>query len=93
MNFKLIPDKTVEKEMNSLQNELIRTSGQLKVGQIKKYLIKKLELSESSPNLDVLCNGDPLGDELSLTFIQRTRWLHPSKDLCLHYCFEEEGAY
>jgi len=51
MNFKLIPDKTVEKEMNSLQNELIRTSGQLKVGQIKKYLIKKLELSESSPNV------------------------------------------
>ena len=108
--------------MKPLRNELIRTSGQLKVGQIKKYLIKKLHMTESNPNvsqhkdtiythcittydlpshwnihqtpqIDVLYNGDPLGDELSLIFIQRTRWHHPTQDLCLHYCFGEDGAY
>jgi len=93
INFKLIPDKDVKNPMNSLQKEIVRTSGQLKVAQIKKYLIEKLQLSSARPNVDVLCNGDPLGDELSLTFIQRTRWLHPSLDLCLHYRLGEDGAY
>jgi len=93
INFKLIPDKDVKNPMNSLQKEIVRTSGQLKVGQIKKYLIVKLQLSAGKSKVDVLCNGDPLGDELSLTFIQRTRWLHPSLDLCLHYRLGEDGAY
>jgi len=93
INFKLIPDKDVKNPMNSLQKEIVRTSGQLKIAQIKKYIIDKLQLSGARPNVDVLCNGDPLGDELSLTFIQRTRWLHPSLDLCLHYRLGEDGAY
>jgi len=44
INFKLIPDNKVKIPMNPLENPLIRTSGQLKVGQIKKYLVNKLKL-------------------------------------------------
>jgi len=91
INFRLIPDEKVKIAMNPLEKPLIRTSGQLKVGQIKKYLMNKLKLL--GPNVDVLCNGDPLGNELSLIFIQRTRWLYPNEDLCLHYRFGENGVY
>jgi len=80
--------------MDCLRKPILRTSGQLKVQQLKKYLIEKLKLDvNSSPTIDVLCNGDPLGEELSLKFISRTRWHHPNQNLCLHYRFGEDGTY
>lgn len=42
--------------------------------------------------IEVLCNGDPIGDELSLTFILRTRWFNPNKILTLKYRLSEEFA-
>ena len=41
--------------------------------------------------IEVRCNGDHVGDELSLTFILKTRWLDPTKDLTLHYRLDGQG--
>ena len=35
--------------------------------------------------IDILCNGDQVGNEHNLTFILRTRWFTPNKVLTLHY--------
>ena len=44
--------------------------------------------------VQIFCNGDRLGDELSLTFIFRTRWLHPKEEMTLSYrIVEDEGMY
>jgi len=46
INFSLIPEKTVHKNtqfMPPLDLPLLRTSGRLKVIQLKKYLLKKIE--------------------------------------------------
>jgi len=91
--FTLKPDDEVTNPMDPLQNPILRTSGQLKVRQIKKYIIQKLNLNTSSSTIEVLCDGDPLGEELSLKFIRRTRWHHPTQDLCLNYRIGEDEAY
>jgi hypothetical protein len=81
LDFLLLPDTSAEttktQRMPPLQNPLIRVSGKLKIVQLRKYLIKKLNMASSDlePSaVEILCHGDPLGDELSLTFIHRTRW-------------------
>ena len=43
----------------------------------------------ASNKIELLCNGDPMGDELSLTFILRTRWFSTKKVLTLKYRLEE----
>ena len=40
--------------------------------------------------IEITCNGDIMGDELSLTFILRTRWFSTNKVLALKYRLEEE---
>ncbi|GMI50723.1 hypothetical protein TeGR_g8782 [Tetraparma gracilis] len=96
LNFQLLPvpadqipttsDKTVsELELPRLSKPFLRTSGRLKILQIKKYLNKKLANVPSPKAISVFCQGDLLGDELNLTFLKRTRWLNTSKDLTLHY--------
>ena len=50
---------------------------------LKKYLGKKLGCT-SKEEVELCCNGDPLGPELSLNFIKKTRW-HDNTDLVLHY--------
>eukprot|EP00979_Chaetoceros_neogracilis_P013240 scaffold3742_cov267-Chaetoceros_neogracile.AAC.12 len=67
-----------------LQNSVIRTSGRLKINQLKKFLMSQLKL-DPSQLLELQCNGDTIGDELSLTFVQRTRWLKPDEDMILSY--------
>jgi hypothetical protein len=52
---------------------------------VKKYIQKKLEVAVNSTDISVFCKGGLLGDELNLTFINRTRWLNDPKDLVLHF--------
>lgn len=84
LDFLLNPDTTVQSPLSPLKHPNLRTSGRLRVFQIKKLLVSKLEEVSSPPEIVVLCNGDVLGDELSLTFIQRTRWLS-DEELTLSY--------
>lgn len=94
LNFHLISDMNVSNEiymMPPLDNHMLRSSGRLKVSQLKKFLIRKLKLKKLPAAVEITCNGDPLGNELSLKFVQRTRWLNPSQDLTLYYCFGEES--
>jgi polycomb group RING finger protein 3 len=70
--------------MTELPKPFLRTSGQLRVMHLKKYLCKKLNLAKPE-EVDILCKGDILGGELSLDFIKKTRW-YDSTDLVLHYC-------
>jgi len=95
LNFSLIPDTNAQKHhlMPSLQNPLLRTSGRLKVSQLKKYLLKKLRVRVNPNSLQISCNGDCLGDELSLIFVYRTRWIHTENDLVLCFRFEDEHLY
>jgi hypothetical protein len=73
--------------MPSLQFPLIRTESSLRVGQLKKYLLLKLDLPNGVvvPNLEILCHGVPLGDELSIAFAIRTVWMETAKQLELTY--------
>ncbi|KAL3809421.1 hypothetical protein ACHAXA_005522 [Cyclostephanos tholiformis] len=74
-----------------LQYGLLRLSGRAKIATLKKYLVMKLGLKDCSKNsIELTCNGDPVGDELSLTFILRTRWFSTNKVLALKYRLEEE---
>jgi len=60
------------------------------VAQLKKYLILHLGLNTTPlSGIEILCDGDPIGDELSLVFVERTRF---SGDgiLILTYRFEED---
>ncbi|KAL7535694.1 hypothetical protein ACHAXR_012398 [Thalassiosira sp. AJA248-18] len=66
-------------------------SGRAKIITIKKYLVQKLGLKDSKNSIEILCNGDRMGDELSLTFISRTRWFSSNKCLSLKYRLEEEN--
>ncbi|KAL7471910.1 hypothetical protein ACHAXS_012215 [Conticribra weissflogii] len=94
LDFQLEPDKceTSMQQMPPLNSPSLRTSGRLKVKSIKKYLLQKLGLKDAPSSVEVLCNGDPIGDELSLTFILRTRWFNPNKILTLNYRLSEEFA-
>mmetsp|Transcript_507 Transcript_507/g.816 ORF Transcript_507/g.816 Transcript_507/m.816 type:complete len:100 (-) Transcript_507:20-319(-) len=72
LNLVLIPQ---DPALFLTQKKLIlRTSGRLKVAQLKRFLKMKLNLSANPIVVEILCNGDPLGDELSLMFIHKTRW-------------------
>mmetsp|Transcript_47235 Transcript_47235/g.143027 ORF Transcript_47235/g.143027 Transcript_47235/m.143027 type:complete len:80 (-) Transcript_47235:586-825(-) len=71
----------------------LRASGRLKVSNLKRYIIGKLQIQASPASVEICCNGDPLGDELSLTFINRTRWIDPTEEVQLTYRFGEEGMF
>jgi hypothetical protein len=98
----------------ALQNPYIKTSGSLRIGQLKKYLCQQLNLHPTATSaastatdaapaaagralssssmamaatmtpadqteiLEVLCHGVPLGNELSVQFVQRAVWFAPS---------------
>ena len=67
----------------SLPKPYLRTSGQLRTIHLKKYLVKKLNLSPDA-KLQILCNEEVIGKEHSLLYIKRTRW-HEKDHLTLHY--------
>jgi len=83
-----------------LERPTIRTSKKVKVSQLRKYVYFKLGAGHRSTknaysprDIEILCNGDPLGDELSLLFIKRTRWLMDKKDFTLSYRLGNEVGY
>mmetsp|Transcript_6641 Transcript_6641/g.11828 ORF Transcript_6641/g.11828 Transcript_6641/m.11828 type:complete len:132 (-) Transcript_6641:132-527(-) len=95
LDLKLEPDgqpPKLHQRLPPLHNSLLRTSGRLKIVSIKKYLVQRLGIKESKNSIELLCNGDPMGDELSLTFILRTRWFSTNKVLTLKYRLEEGDA-
>ena len=53
------------------------------MSQLKKYLCKKLDLG-SADEIQILCNDEVLGSELSLYFVKCTRWMG-DHDLQLSY--------
>jgi len=88
-------------QLPPLQNARIGISGRAKINTLKKYLIMKLGMkdtsisalsskvvssSSSSPTMiELTCNGDTMDDELTLTYILRTKWLTSNKVLTLKY--------
>lgn len=67
-------EEPASKDMVEKSGFRIRTSGRLKIAQLKKYIIKINDLDDNQQStLGIRCNGDVVGDELSLTFILRTR--------------------
>ena len=43
--------------------------------------------------IEILCSGDPLGGELSLIFVSRTRWVHSADDFTLTYRIIDEQRW
>eukprot|EP01082_Thalassiosira_pseudonana_P000320 g126.t1 g126 contig1:300827-302255(-) len=94
LDLQLEPDESAPdaQSMPPLRNPTLRTSGRLKIVSVKKYLLQRLGLKNAKTSIEVLCNGDPMGNELSLIFILRTRWLSPNNVLTLKYRLMEEHA-
>ena len=103
IDVQLDPDITPPhpyQQLPPLRNARIGISGRAKINTLKKYLIMKLGLkdtsistlsskvvsSTSSPTMiELTCNGDTMDDELTLTYILRTKWLTSNKVLTLKY--------
>jgi len=67
----------------SLDKPYIKTSGQLKVQQLRKYLAKKLK--QPVAEMELACQGESLAAEHSLQFIKRSLWVNPKEELIIHY--------
>ena len=90
MNFKLSPDAgqgtATEMRLEALDKPFLKTSGKLKVTQLRKYICKKLKIPDSQVDeVEILCNGETLGPELNLYFIKCTRWMQGEAHLLLNY--------
>lgn len=95
-------------QLPPLQNARIGISGRAKINTLKKYLIMKLGMkdtsisalsskvvssSSSSPTMiELTCNGDTMDDELTLTYILRTKWFTSNKVLTLKYRLLHRGG-
>lgn len=71
ISFKVVPSDA-DANLPVLDKPYLKTSGKLKVSQLRRYLAKKLNIPGSS--LDLLCLGDPLSPDLSLSYIRRYNW-------------------
>ena len=104
IDVQLDPDITPPhpyQQLPPLQNARIGISGRAKINTLKKYLIMKLGMkdtsisalsskvvssSSSSPTMiELTCNGDTMDDELTLMYILRTKWFTSNKVLTLKY--------
>jgi polycomb group RING finger protein 3 len=95
--FNLIPqacDPKSSLSMPPLERSHIETQARIRIGQLKTYVREQLLASSSSrgetadidkTRIDILCNGVPLGNELSVNFILRTVWMDSSNPLTLTY--------
>ena len=110
IDVQLDPDITPPhpyQQLPPLRNARISISGRAKINTLKKYLIMKLGLkdtsistlsskvvsSTSSPTMiELTCNGDTMDDELTLTYILRTKWLTSNKVLTLKYRLLHRGG-
>ena len=99
MDFRLVPDDTVDAahSLPRLDMTSIRASDHLKISQIKKYLMMKLHLADRrgipASAIEICCNGGTVGDEISLTFIERTRWMQAGKEMILTYRKRQESMF
>jgi len=93
--FKLIPSSSLPTnqsessdseifELPGLPYPMLKTSGKVKVIQLKKYLAKKFKL-EHRNEVNILYKTTSLGDEYTLFFIQRTLSCHQDEMLVLNY--------
>jgi polycomb group RING finger protein 3 len=95
--FNLTPQACEPKSslsMPPLERSHIETQARIRIGQLKTYIRQQLLSSSSSrgetadidkTRIDILCNGVPLGNELSVQFILRTVWMDSSNPLTLTY--------
>jgi polycomb group RING finger protein 3 len=95
--FNLVPqacDPKFSLSMPPLERSHIETQARIRIGQLKTYIRQQLLSSSSSrgetadidkTRIDILCNGVPLGNELSVQFILRTVWMDSSNPLTLTY--------
>mmetsp|Transcript_46131 Transcript_46131/g.92039 ORF Transcript_46131/g.92039 Transcript_46131/m.92039 type:complete len:272 (-) Transcript_46131:842-1657(-) len=67
-----------------LEKPYLRTKALLTVMHLRKYLWRKMGLSESVP-IEVLCRDRPLSATLTLEAIVREVWVDEENDLVLHY--------
>ena len=57
---------------------------------IDRFVLMTTSLLILSRQIEILCNGDVVGNEHSLTFILRTCWFAPDKMLTLNYRLMEK---
>ncbi|XP_077992397.1 polycomb group RING finger protein 5-A-like isoform X2 [Glandiceps talaboti] len=70
--------------LKRLPRRFIRCSSRATVGLIKKFIVRKLELSKEM-QLDLLCNGEIMGKDHTLEFIYRTRGKLQTYPMTLQY--------
>ncbi|XP_006822072.1 polycomb group RING finger protein 5-A-like [Saccoglossus kowalevskii] len=70
--------------IQALPRRFIRCSSRATVGLIKKFIVRKLELSKDL-ELDLLCNGEIMGKDHTLEFIYRTRGKLQKYPMTLQY--------
>jgi Zinc finger, C3HC4 type (RING finger) len=73
-----------------LRLPFLQTQGCIVMGQLKKYLKRKLGIV--GREFDILCNSLPLGNDYSVTFVHRTIWTSEEEKLKLTYRFAVDGA-
>ena len=97
MNFRVTPNPKAPLDLSlpPLALSSLRASGQLRIRSIKKLLCAKLAAAHHRPPsaIEVCCNGDPVGDELSLTFLRRTRLVNRREDVALTYQLAKQEMF
>lgn len=68
----------------------LTTSGRMKVVQLKRFLLTQLKSDQDASTLEMIVNGSIVGNELSLTFIQRTMWLDHANAIEIKYRYSDE---
>lgn len=72
-------------KLNNLDRPFIRTSYNVTIKVLKKYLVLKLNDIKSIDDIEITCNNESLGNEWNLEFIRKTRWQDYSSDMILGY--------
>jgi polycomb group RING finger protein 3 len=65
--------------------DLLTTSGRMKVLQLKRFLLARLESTKDPNTIELTVKGSVVGNELSLTFLQRTMWLDHTQPIEIRY--------
>lgn len=60
-----------------LDKPYLKTNGNLKVAQLRKYLARKMKMQ--SAELELLCDGEELSGEHALRFVKGTVWTKPTE--------------
>ena len=87
MDLLLLP---ADDNMPRIEYDLLTTSGKMKVLQLKRFLLARLKSDKDPSTVEMMVKGSIVGNELSLTFIQRTMWLEYDQPLELLYRYADE---